>query len=142
MMTRLLTLAVIAIAGTAVADDTVYHCLDDQGNKLFTSTTCDTVGHAVMPDHEVVKQELTRIEQVDRKIASIKREIMDQEREKRAALAAVHTREDTENITADASTIEQEYDARIKQLSRELSAMKEARNVLMERSVTIFLNQP
>lgn len=143
MITRLLIVAVTTIASGALADDTVYRCIDEDGNKLFSSTTCDKVGHAVMPDHEVIKQELTRIEQVDRKIAATKREIMDQKREKQAALRKVHTREaSTDTIAEDARAVEQEYDSRIEQLSRELVALKEARNMMMERSVTIFLKQP
>lgn len=143
MIARLLILAATTITSATLADDTVYHCVGENGDEIFSSTTCDKVGNAVMPDHEVVKQELTRIEQVNQKIAATKREIMDQKRERQVAVARVHTREEnTDSIAEDARAVEQEYDGRIERLSRELSALKDARNTMMERSVTIFLNQP
>ncbi|MEX2488589.1 MAG: DUF4124 domain-containing protein, partial [Pseudomonadales bacterium] len=130
MIIKLLTLLIlIGIATTAVATDAIYRCTDEKGNPAFSDTSCEEIGNAIMPDHEVFQKEFTRIEQINRHIAATKREIMDQQREKEAALARVHTREEAvEDIPADARTLEKEYDNRIKDLRRDLAALKQSRN--------------
>ncbi|MBD3646034.1 MAG: DUF4124 domain-containing protein [Pseudomonadales bacterium] len=131
------------VPASAKEGDAVFQCTDMDGNTVYASQPCDQIRAAEMPPMEVVEREMNRIDQVDRAMAAIKREINHQRMEKEQALQTIWQQEDVdrEEVSGQAEQLESEFDQRIADLSRELTRLGETRNRLVEQSVTVFMNE-
>lgn len=152
MRTHLQTIIFAALASAAFAvgaqnesqkEESVFQCTDMNGNMVYSSRPCDQVGQVEMPPLEVVEREMNRIDQVDRAMAAIKREINHQRMERESALQTIYRKEDAtrEEINDEAEQVEKEFDQRIDSLTHELAQLGDTRNDLVEESVTVFMNE-
>lgn len=152
MRTHLQTIIFSALVSAAFAvgaqnesrkEDSVFQCTDVNGNMVYSSQPCDQVGRVEMPPLELVEREMNKIDQVDRAMAAIKREISHQRMERESALQTIYRKEGAtrEELSSQAEQVEKEFDQRIDSLTHELAQLGETRNQLVEESVTVFMNE-